>query len=164
MMMRSGELGTTTNRFVDNLFYAKDAYDCLTSVPFDPAVALRFIDYYNATIQFQSTLDSLKAPPSSYQQPAVDIVGGLQRIKQEIDDGQFRNQYAFEVALQSLIYSAHDMHLNLIAGVLAVFTFASPVGLVAVSTDGIETPKVFITGTQNELFEHQSIQQLLISL
>ena len=128
------------------IFPAKKAYDCLTSVPFNPAVASRFLKYYNDTIQFQSTIAYLKNPPSTYRQHPVDLLGELAKIQQGIDDGIFPNQYAFEATLQNLIYSAHDLHLNLEAGVLAAFTFASPRGIVSVSPDGIEVPKLYLTG------------------
>ena len=97
-------------------FTARQAYDCLTSVPFDPAVATDLIRYYNDTIQFQSTLAFLKNPPSSYQQPAIDIEAGLQRIQNDINNGAFSNQYAFEATLQNLVYSAHDAHFQLQSG------------------------------------------------
>ncbi|MCJ1473175.1 hypothetical protein MMC13_001826 [Lambiella insularis] len=127
------------------LFNATQAYDCLISVPFNPAVATRFVKYYNEGIQFQSTLAYLKDPPTSYQQPAVDFLQGLERIQRDIDDGLFLNQYAFEATLQNLIYSAHDTHVNLVAGILGVFTFASPLGIVSASIDGIQIPKVYVT-------------------
>ncbi|KAM0798969.1 hypothetical protein BDR22DRAFT_857304 [Usnea florida] len=125
-------------------FTAKQAYDCLNSVPFDPAVATNFIQYYNDTIQFHSTLAYLKNPPSSYQQPAVDIEAGLQRIQDEINNGTFPNQYSFEATLQNLVYSAHDAHLQLQSGILDVFTFMSPYSLVSLSDDGVQIPKVYV--------------------
>lgn len=131
----------------ETIFAAKTAYDCLTSVPFNPAVAARFIKYYNDTLQFQSTLAYLKNPPASYQQPAVDLFEGLERIQEDIFNGRFLNQYAFEATLQRLILSAHDSHITLIAGVLSAFTFASPYGIASVSNDGIQIPKVYIVGT-----------------
>lgn len=73
-------------------FYASDAFACLSSVPFNDAVALRFIDYYNTTLQFQSTLSYLKTPPTGYQQPAVDLVAGLQGIKNNVTAGVYKNQ------------------------------------------------------------------------
>lgn len=126
-------------------FTAKQAYDCLTSVPFNAAVATRFLKYYNDTIQFQSTLAYLKNPPSSYQQPAIDILAGLEQIQNDVTTGAFLNQYAFEATLQNLIYSAHDAHFQLEAGILAAFTFLSPYPIVALSEDGIQTPKVYVT-------------------
>ena len=137
------------NYLIDTIFAAKDAYDCLTSVPFNPAVATRFIQYYNDTLQFQSTTAYLKDPPASYQQPAVDLFKGLQQIQEDIVQGRFSNQYAFEATLQRLILLAHDSHLNLVAGVLSAFTFASPYGIASVSSDGIQLPKVYIVGSYN---------------
>jgi hypothetical protein len=128
------------------LFDATSVYECLISVPFNPAVASRFLQYYNDTIQFQSTLAYLASPPPSYQQPAVDLVAGLAQIQRDIDNGLFQNEYAFEAALQKLIYSAHDAHLTLMAGVLAPFMFGSPYSIASVSLDGIELPKVYIAG------------------
>lgn len=128
----------------DTIFAAKTAYDCLTSVPFNPAVAARFIQYYNDTLQFQSTSAYLKNPPASYQQPAVDLFKGLEQIQQDIAQGRFSNQYTFEATLQRLILSAHDAHISLVAGVLSAFTFASPYGIASVSSDGVQIPKVYI--------------------
>ncbi|KAL7627736.1 hypothetical protein AAE478_001931 [Parahypoxylon ruwenzoriense] len=128
----------------DIVFSAKQAYDCLTSVPFNPAVASRFVQYYNDTIQFHSTLAYLKRPPSSYQQPGVDLVAGLAQLQADIDNNRFGNQYDFEVALQKLIFAAHDNHLQLVAGALAVFSFASPRDIISVSLDGISPPQVYL--------------------
>ena len=132
-------------RFADDTFTAKQAYECLTSVPFNPAIATRFLKYYNDTIQFQSTLAYLKNPPSSYQQPSVDLLAGFEQIQKDIDNGAFPNQYAFEATLQNLVYSAHDAHFQLEAGILAAFTFLSPYPLVALSEDGVQIPKVYTT-------------------
>ena len=126
---------------------ASEAFECLTSVPFNEAVATRFLKYWNDTIQFQSTLEYLKNPPPSYQQPAVDLVGGLATLQDAVNKGTFHNQYEFEAALQALIYAAHDTHLTLNAGILAVFSFASPWDIVSVSLDGVAPPKVYLFGT-----------------
>ena len=138
-----------TDRFK---FPAKQAYDCLTSVPFNPAVATRFLRYYNDTIQFQSTLAYLKDPPSSYQQPSIDLVESLRQIQQDIDRGVFRNQYAFEATLQKVIYATHDDHLRLSAGILAAFSFYSPYGISSVSVDGVQLPKVYLTSNKRARF------------
>src|SRR5271154_6922560 len=96
------------------VFNASFAYECLTSVPFNPAVATRFLQYYNDTLQFQSTLTYLKNPPTSYQQPGIDLLGGLEQLQQGINNGNFSNQYEFEAALQTLLYATHDGHVDLI--------------------------------------------------
>lgn len=136
--------------FTDSyVFNASLAYECLTSVPFNPAVATRFLQYYNDTLQFQSTLTYLKNPPTSYQQPGVDLLGGLEQLQQGIDNGIFPNQYEFEAALQTLLYAAHDGHVDLIAGVLAAFSFGSPYDIVSVSLDGVQLPKVYLAGSSS---------------
>ncbi|KAI1325015.1 hypothetical protein F5Y16DRAFT_401888 [Xylariaceae sp. FL0255] len=132
------------------LFPASLVYECLNSVPFNPAVATRFLSYWNDTIQFQSTLAYLKDPPSSYQQQGVDLVAGLNQLQEAIDEGKFPNQYQFEAALAHLLYAAHDYHLYLDAGVLAVFTFASPRDLISVSKDGVSEPKIYFA---DDLFD-----------
>ncbi|KAH0441412.1 peptidase s41 family protein [Colletotrichum camelliae] len=98
-----------------NTFYAVDAHDCLTSIPFHQAPALRFIEYYNTTMQFQSTLAHLKNPPPGYQQPAFDLMGGLEELKRNVTAGFFTRQYDFEVALQYLVYALKDAHVDLYA-------------------------------------------------
>ncbi|KAH8893440.1 hypothetical protein GQ53DRAFT_685109 [Thozetella sp. PMI_491] len=126
------------------VFYASDAYACLKSVPFNAAVATRFVDYYNTTVQFQSTLSYLKTPPAGYQQPALDVVGELGRIKENINKGAYPDQYTFEADLQNIVYRIHDSHVDLYAGILASFVFASPFNVVSASKDGKEPPKLYL--------------------
>ncbi|ETS73430.1 hypothetical protein PFICI_15035 [Pestalotiopsis fici W106-1] len=133
-------------------FYASDAFACLTSVPFNQAVAVRFIDYYNTTIQFQSTLSYLKNPPVGYQQPAVDFEGELQKIKANATAGVYKNQYAFEADLLKLVYSTHDAHVSLSAGIMSSFSFASIYDLVTASKDGSSTPEIYIF---DDVYERQ---------
>ena len=70
-------------------------------------------------------------------------MAGLAKIQKDIDDNNFWNEYDFEQALQHLIYSAHDSHLGLTAGILAAFTFTAPFQIASVSLDGIELPKIY---------------------
>ncbi|KAL2061185.1 hypothetical protein VTL71DRAFT_7458 [Oculimacula yallundae] len=135
-----------------NQFPASKVYECLTSVPFNPAVASRFIKYYKDSVQFQSTLAYLKAPPASYLQPAVDVLAGLDLIQTKIDTGVFKNQYEFEATLQRLIYSAHDDHLDIAWGILGVFAFGTSYRIVTVSADGIELPQVYVAA---DIFQSQ---------
>ncbi|KAF2232880.1 hypothetical protein EV356DRAFT_232153 [Viridothelium virens] len=128
-------------------------HNCFITVPFDPAVASQFIAYWNDTLQFQSTLDYLKQPPSGYQQPAVDLIGGLDEIQTTIDSGGFANEYQFEAALANVLDSANDAHVSLIGGVLSSFTFGSAYGLTSLSIDGLELPKVYLT---DDLFLNQT--------
>lgn len=135
-----------------NLFYASDAFECLVSVPFNQAVALRFIDYYNTTMQFQSTLAYLRNPPPTYQQPTVDFDEQLEEIKINVTSGVYRNQYAFEADIQHLVQSLHDEHVYLVGGALSAFSFGSNRPLMTLSIDGVKTPEVYFQfDVQNRL-------------
>jgi hypothetical protein len=100
-------------------------------------------------MQFQSTLELLKSPPSSYQQPAVDVVSRLNQMILDIDKGVFKNEYEFESALQAIVYAMHDDHVSLTAGVLGAFSFGVDwdYEIVSVSLDGLQLPKIYFTGT-----------------
>ncbi|KAE8446731.1 hypothetical protein EG329_011636 [Mollisiaceae sp. DMI_Dod_QoI] len=94
---------------------------------------------------FLSTPPShLKNPPSSYRQPSVDLLGGLNALQEGIQNGIFPNEYEFEAALQALLYATHDAHIELFAGALAVFSFGSAYEIVSLSIDGIQIPKVYL--------------------
>lgn len=128
------------------VFEAKIVYECLTSVPFNDAVATRFLNYYNETMQFQSTLAYLKNPPASYQQPSVDFIFELGRIQTAINTGVFKNQYEFEATLMQLVYSAHDTHVDLVSGIMGVFSFGTEYSIVSLSLDGVALPKIYLSG------------------
>ncbi|KAI1814517.1 hypothetical protein GGS20DRAFT_405724 [Poronia punctata] len=145
--------GAIINDEEEFIFDAALVYDCLTSVPFNAAVATRFVKYYNDTLEFQSTVDVLRNPPESYRQPSVDLRDGLQLIQDAVSSNSFANQYEFELALQRLIMAAHDDHLYLSAGILSAFTFGSPFDLVSLSRDGIELPKVYLA---QDVFDSQA--------
>lgn len=97
-------------------------------------------------MQFQSTLAYLENPPAEYQQPAVDFFEALEGIKANVTAGNYVNQYAFESELLRLVYSIHDSHVDLYAGVLSTFTFGNDYPLVSASLDGKETPKLYLQG------------------
>jgi hypothetical protein len=117
----------------------------LQRVPFNDAVATRFIDYYNTTLQFQSTLAFLKDPPLGYQQPSVDVQQVLSQIQSNITAGNYKNQYSFEVDVQRLVHRMHDSHVTLGAGILDAFTFISPYSVVSVSEDGKKVPEIYLS-------------------
>jgi hypothetical protein len=88
----------------------------------------------------------LKNPPTSYQQPAVDLIGELNLLQGKVSSNFFQNQYDFEAALQTLIYSTHDAHVNLISGILGVFSFGTQYSIASVSKDGLSLPKIYLSG------------------
>ena len=126
------------------LFLASDAYDCLITAPFNATVASGLVAYYRDFLQFQSTLAYLKDPPPSYQQPSIDVLASLDALEAQVQVGAFKTEYDFEVALQTIIYAIHDSHVTLSAGILSIFTFASPLRIVSASSNGIELPKIYV--------------------
>jgi hypothetical protein len=80
---------------------ASVAHDCLISIPLNATDASAFIDYYRTYLNFQSILAFLKDPPASYQQPAVDLLGGLDIIQADDASGRLKKQYDFETAVLS---------------------------------------------------------------
>ena len=121
-------------------------HDCLTSVPIKQDDATAFLKKYRSTLEFQSNTAWLKNPPSSYKQPATDIMGGLDMLDAMVGNGSFTNQYDFEAALQGLLQSSHDGHLFLQGGLTAVFSFSLPLLLASVSSDGTSLPKPYSLG------------------
>lgn len=108
-------------------------------------MATRFIDYFNTTIQFQSTLAYLKNPPTGYQQPAVDVQARLQQIQNNITAGNYHDEYVFEADFQLLIQSMHDAHVAYNGGALSAFTFSSPMSILSASKDGKQVPQIWAT-------------------
>ncbi|KAK4223132.1 hypothetical protein QBC38DRAFT_459657 [Podospora fimiseda] len=126
------------------IFWAGDVYRCLVTVPFLNDVGLRFIEYYNTTLQFQSTLAYLQNPTPEYQQPAIDVVSELGRVKQKILDNQYQRQLDFEYDIHSIVLAMHDSHVTLSFGITAPFVFASPFDIVSASVDGKALPQPFL--------------------
>jgi hypothetical protein len=102
--------------------YASDAYACLSSVPFNAAVATRFIRYINDTIKSQSTMEYLKEPLAGYQQLSVDIFSELANIQHNIKTQAYANQHQFETDVQNLLYRAHDAYMYLNGEITAAFS------------------------------------------
>ncbi|KAH6642236.1 peptidase S41 family protein-like protein [Boeremia exigua] len=136
--------GTTV---ISQLVPAGMAWDCINSVPLNATSAKLLIESLKPYIVMQSTLTVLKDPPAEYVekvQPAVDIMGGLDKIVSDVDSGKFANEYAFGWALYTLIQSAHDGHFTYVPeSVGGIFTWGRNVPLVSVSEDGEQLPAVF---------------------
>lgn len=53
-------------------------------------------------------------------------------------------RYTFEAEVMRLVYSAHDAHVDLYAGIMSTFLFASEYEIVSVSRDGTQLPEIYI--------------------
>ncbi|KAF1830518.1 peptidase S41 family protein-like protein [Decorospora gaudefroyi] len=125
---------------------AELAYACLKSLPFYPDDASTTIDEIKKMVEFQSTLAYLKDPPEGYPNEAVDIMAGLDKIKSDVNDGQYTNEFDFETDIAALMIKAHDGHLawNGMAYAGAFRWRRSPaITLVSASQDGTGLPKVW---------------------
>ncbi|KZM19878.1 serine-type peptidase [Ascochyta rabiei] len=127
---------------------ARLAYECITSVPFNQTAALALVDGVVPYFKWQSNTAFVKDPPEECAekvQPAVDIWGGLEKIRGKVVGGQYENEFEFGFELYILIQSAHDGHFVYVPDVVGtVFNFARPVPLVSVSADGKELPKAYV--------------------
>ncbi|KAJ4989009.1 hypothetical protein SVAN01_05447 [Stagonosporopsis vannaccii] len=136
--------GTTV---VNQVVPAGIAWDCINSVSLNATSAKILIESLKPYMEWQSTLNVLKDPPTEYVekvQPAVDIMGGLDQLISDIDAGKYANEYMFGWALYTLIQSAHDGHFSYIPeSVGGIFTWGRKVPLVSVSEDGEQLPAVF---------------------
>ena len=84
---------------------AQAAWDCIKGIQLNVNDTTQLLDWLVPYLGFQSTLTYLKDPPPSYERPPVDILGGIQDLKNEVINGTFTNQYDFDVALKRLMTS-----------------------------------------------------------
>lgn len=122
------------------------AFACQLSAPFNQNLSVALIDYIVPYINFQSDLAYLKNPPSTYLMPAVDILGGLQDIRQNASAGTYTSQYAFDAAITDLVAKAHSGHFVYTSGLVSAFEYQNDVALISVSEDGLALPEVYVAG------------------
>ncbi|CAI7655578.1 unnamed protein product [Penicillium pancosmium] len=53
------------------------------------------------TIQWHSTLDVLKNPPSGYQSQSVDLIAGLDALEQNASNEHFVSQFDFDTTINA---------------------------------------------------------------
>lgn len=87
---------------------AKLAYDCITSVKLHKKEALQLIEGVVPYFRWQSTTAWLKDPPAEYVekvQPAIDVWGGLEKIKSKVNSGGYDNEFEvlISIYLQQLV-------------------------------------------------------------
>jgi len=119
---------------------------CLRSVPLDKEGDMRLIDDLKLYAKWQSNIAYLKDPPAGYNEQPIDIMGELDRMKNELASDGFSSEYEFQLQLMSLVDRAYDNHFAYQPDILAsAMQFQRPPGteLVSVSTDGIAVPEIF---------------------
>jgi hypothetical protein len=124
------------------------AYDCLTSMPFEPDRAKQFITELKKYIEFQSTLEALKQPPETYAGNAIDIIAGLDNISKIT----YSSQYQFDLDITRLLNSANDGHLWVTLCSTSIFRFYRKwIGLASVSKNGQEMPEIYAASDLKDL-------------
>ena len=119
------------------------AYACLRSMPFRSTLAVQLIDDYMGYLQFHSTIENLKDPPTGYISPPVDLIGGLETVRRKAAANFYTSQYDFDWEINSLISRAHDGHLTVGLCSQEIMHFEHGVPLVSVSGDGLQLPELY---------------------
>lgn len=120
------------------------AYKCLKSVPITKSDALKLVDSVKPYFEWQSDVEWLKNPPSDYYYPPYDLFKELARVRDNVQNDKYDNEYDFQVDLmKSTAMAAHDGHFAFIPDLLgAGIYFIRGVGLVSVSDDGKSLPVI----------------------
>lgn len=119
----------------------------MRSIPFDSKRGTEFIEELKKYLQFHSTTETLKNPPSGYLSPPADLFGGFDRISQQAADNKYTCQEDFDTDIHNLLVSAYDGHLNaegFCSQALFLYHISMPV--VSISTDGLEIPEIYAAG------------------
>lgn len=77
----------------------------------------------------------------------MDILAGFDEVLANITSLKYRNEYDFQASMWKVVNSAHDGHFRFLPDLLSkAIGFRRSVGLVSVSLDGVESPKVYAYG------------------
>ncbi|CEJ82043.1 hypothetical protein VHEMI02135 [[Torrubiella] hemipterigena] len=123
---------------------AKLAHDCLTSVPIRRQDALNLLDSISPYLDWQSDPDFKADPPADYTFPAHDIYANLRRVRDNVANNRYTNEYDFQADLVANVFNpGHDGHMALYPDALARATrFGRRSGLVSLSSDGTAIPEI----------------------
>lgn len=140
LLTQFADCSLVSNAVID----ADIAYACLNSVPNFQEPAIRLLNSLRTYLEFQSTKDILKDPPSGYLFPALDIDYALDSIQEKVLAAEYESEYHFQTDLDSLFRSAKDGHFYCSLDLLGAITFVrAAADLVAISSDGVETPEIY---------------------
>ncbi|RSM15423.1 hypothetical protein CDV31_005015 [Fusarium ambrosium] len=119
---------------------------CLKSVPLDKERDLALLDYLEPLIEFQSTLEVLTDPPEGYLFPGVNVLGGLDTIRDNLNKNKYKGQYEVMTDLRSLFAAANDLHFDYPPALLNTFYYVRRgLDFKSISSDGLSLPQIFHT-------------------
>lgn len=82
-------------------------------------------------------------PPAGYISTSVDLIGGLELIRERVTSHEYENQFDFDWDVNYLISRANDGHLTVGLCSQQIMHFEHGVPLVSVSDDGRELPQLY---------------------
>ncbi|PYI03164.1 peptidase S41 family protein [Aspergillus sclerotiicarbonarius CBS 121057] len=121
------------------------AHNCLLTMPFESEKAVSFVESLVEYLQWQSTSDVLKNPPSGYLSHPTDLLGSMEDIRIKAAAGKYTSQYEFDNDITRVFQSANDGHLSTTFCSQEVFEFYVNFPIVSVSSDGLQLPKLYTT-------------------
>ncbi|EXJ88414.1 hypothetical protein A1O1_05344 [Capronia coronata CBS 617.96] len=124
---------------------AELAYACLKTVPNHQEPASRLLSSLRTYLEFQSTKEYLRDPPSGYLFSGVDLDAGLDDILEKVKGGRYDSEYDMQADIVGLLAAAHDGNLYWSGDLMGTFTFTRSENLVMVSSDGEQTPQMYIS-------------------
>ena len=138
---------TRNPSFPNTIVPAEVAEACLSSVPINQEEDGALMEELGLYLDWQSTLAYLINPPAGYTGDRVNIRDNFQSIYQKLGEGQYPDEYHFQLDLSLALTLAYDFHLQWTPDILAVFSFMRGTGedfsLVSISSDGQALPELY---------------------
>lgn len=91
-------------------------------------------------------------PPSGYTMPPTDLLGGLDAIRNKVNNhNAYSSQFEMDLEVSHLVKSAYDGHLTFQLCSQSIFSYEIDLHLVAISTDGLSLPEIYTLSTLSHL-------------
>ena len=74
----------------------------------------------------------------------MDVKGSLDKISSGLQNGDYTNEYDFQLAVYNVVHSAYDEHFNYLPDIVNVFQWLRANNLFSVSKDGQALPEVYM--------------------
>jgi hypothetical protein len=74
----------------------------------------------------------------------VDVKGSFDKISSKLQNGDYTNEYDFQLDIYNVIHSAYDEHFNYLPDIVNVFAWLRSNNLFSVSKDGQALPEVYM--------------------
>ncbi|OAQ72032.1 peptidase s41 family protein [Pochonia chlamydosporia 170] len=117
---------------------------CRKSVPLQSERNLALLEFLQPYVEYHSTIELLKSPPPEYLTPGVDIIGGMDAMRQKLRNKGYQSQVDVMTDLHSLFVAANDDHFGYTPGIFAPFRqFREGLDVVSISSDGRALPEIF---------------------